>query len=114
MRIATLLLCLSLAACAGITLPSEPPPQDIAIAPAAARAPIVSAPIAAVATPPAERPAPVAAAAPQTSAMSDPERLQQARVDCWAKVERQGRIRDIDRRIAFVDKCLADELKAGR
>ena len=111
MRIATLLLCLSLAACAGITLPSEPPPQDIAIAPAAARAPIVSAPIAAVATAPAQ---PVAAAAPQTSAMSDPERLQQARVDCWAKVERQGRVRDIDRRIAFVDKCLADELKSGR
>ena len=110
MRIATLLLCLSLAACAGITLPSEPPPRDIAITPAAASAPIVSAPIAAVATAPAER----VVAAPQTSAMSDPERLQQARVDCWAKVERQGRVRDIDRRIAFVDKCLADELKAGR
>jgi len=110
MRIATLLLCLSLAACAGITLPSEPPPRDIAITPAAASAPIVSAPIAAVATAPAER----VVAAPQTSAMSDPERLQQARVDCWAKVERQGRVRDIDRRIAFVDKCLADELKANR
>jgi len=110
MRIATLLLCLSLAACAGITLPSEQPPQDIAIAPAAARAPIVSAPIAAIATAPA---APVVAA-PQISDLSDPERLRQARVDCWAKVERQGRVRDIDRRIAFVEKCLADELKAGR
>ena len=110
MRIATLLLCLSLAACAGITLPSEQPPRDIAIMPAAASAPIVSAPIAAIATAPAK---PVVAA-PQTSAMSDPERLQQARVDCWAKVERQGRVRDIDRRIAFVEKCLADELKANR
>ena len=110
MRIATLLLCLSLAACAGITLPSEQPPRDIAITPAAVSAPIVSAPIAAIATAPAK---PVVAA-PQTSAMSDPERLQQARVDCWAKVERQGRVRDIDRRIAFVEKCLADELKAGR
>jgi len=110
MRIATLLLCLSLAACAGITLPSEPPPRDIAITPAAASAPIVSAPIATIAAAPAER----VVAAPQTPDMSDPERLQQARVDCWAKVERQGRVRDIDRRIAFVDKCLADDLKANR
>ena len=78
MRIATLLLCLSLAACAGITLPSEPPPRDIAITPAAASAPIVSAPIAAIAAAPAER----VVAAPQTPDMSDPERLQQARVDC--------------------------------
>ena len=108
MRFATPLLCLSLTACAGINLPAEQPAPNTAVSPAAVSAPVVSAPVIAAAIGPA-RPA---AADPLASVMSDPERLQQARVDCWARVERQGRIRDIDRRVAFVDKCVADEMKA--
>jgi hypothetical protein len=36
----------------------------------------------------------------------------QARVECWAKVEKERRLRDIDRRVAFVDKCVSDAMKA--
>jgi hypothetical protein len=36
--------------------------------------------------------------------------MQEARVDCWAKVEKQRGLRNIDGRIAFVDKCVADAL----
>jgi len=108
MRTATLLICLSLTACSGFRLPGEPFAPDIAIAPAATGA---------LATPAAPAPSttaiagPVVPAATPPPALSGPERLQQARVDCWAKVERQKSIRDIDRRIAFVDKCVTDDIK---
>jgi len=111
MRVATPLLCLILAACAGGTLPGEQPAPDTAIAPdaAATGAPVPS-------NPPAPRANQAARAAspppqPQPQATPAPDRLTQARVDCWMKVEHQKGIRDIDRRIAFVDKCVADTMK---
>ena len=53
----------------------------------------------------ASRPPPEPGEPPQ----NDP--LTQARVDCWMKVEGQKAIRDIDRRITFVDKCVAEKMK---
>ena len=35
----------------------------------------------------------------------------QARSTCWMKVESQKGMRNIDQRSAFVDKCVADEMK---
>jgi hypothetical protein len=111
MRVATPLLCLILAACAGGKLPGEQPAPDAAnLSPAtAASAPDAS-------NPPATRTNQAARAAspppqPQPQATPEPDRLTQARVDCWMKVEHQKGIRDIDRRIAFVDKCVADAMK---
>jgi hypothetical protein len=51
-----------------------------------------------------------AAAAPAPDSRPDSLRMQEARVDCWAKVEKQRGLRNIDGRIAFVDKCVADAL----
>jgi hypothetical protein len=111
MRVATPLLCLILAACAGGKLPGEQPAPDAAnpSAAAAANAPDAS-------NPPATRTNQAARAAspppqPQPQATPEPDRLIQARVDCWMKVEHQKGIRDIDRRIVFVDKCVADAMK---
>jgi hypothetical protein len=41
-----------------------------------------------------------------------PDPLTQARVDCWMKVETQKGLRAIDQRSAFVDKCVAEQLKS--
>ena len=41
-----------------------------------------------------------------------PDPLTQARVDCWMKVESQKGLRSIDQRSAFVDKCVAEQLKS--
>jgi hypothetical protein len=96
MRAATFLMCLCFAGCA---------------APTAAVAPDGASPTAAAA--PA---APPAAAPAQTANAPEPElreadRLMQARAACWMKVERVKIARDIDRRIVFVDKCVADAMK---
>jgi hypothetical protein len=100
MRIAILLMCLTLAGCAGAggKLPGEQP------APAAA----------ASAAPSGARPAASAQAASAPAAVVEvgPDVLTQARVDCWMKVEHQKGLRNIDKRIAFVDKCVDDEVKA--
>ena len=112
MRSGALLLCLGLAACAGGSLPGEQPAAEAtppAPGPAAAAAPETSAR-------PAPRPNQAARAAspppqPQPQAAPEPDRLTQARVDCWMKVEGQKGIRDIDRRTAFVDKCVTDTMK---
>jgi len=113
MRVATLLLCLALAACAGAggKLPGERPAPEADIPPAAASAPP---PAPAAAKPPAvgASPAAQAAATRSPAAASDPDILTQARVDCWMKVEHQKGLRNIDRRIAFVDKCVDDAVKA--
>lgn len=111
MRRAFLLLCLPLAACATATLPGEQPAPEAAAAapPPAASGPAASAPRpAARAAAAASNPAPP----PSAPVPSDTDRLTQARVDCWMKVEQQKALRDIDRRIAFVDKCVADQIKA--
>jgi hypothetical protein len=78
-------------------------------------------PLAATATPTAASPPagrrPPATRAAQPAAQTsppinpDPDALTQARVVCWMKVEEQKALRNIDRRIAFVDKCIADALK---
>ena len=41
-----------------------------------------------------------------------PDPLTQARADCWMKVESQKGLRSIDQRSAFVDKCVAEQLKS--
>jgi hypothetical protein len=38
--------------------------------------------------------------------------LTQARADCWMKVEGQKALRAIDQRVTFVDKCVAEQMKA--
>jgi hypothetical protein len=63
-----------------------------------------------------EQPAPeasaIAAAPPEDDSGRD--LLAEARVDCWAKVEHEKGLRDINRRIAFVDKCIANAMKGKR
>jgi hypothetical protein len=115
MRTATLLLCLALGACTTSLLPgAQPAPDDSAAAPAAGAAVVVSAPAAPVtraSPPPASRgPQSAAQRAAPPRAAPDPDALSQARVVCWMQVEQQ-KLRDIDRRIAFVDKCIADAMK---
>ena len=39
------------------------------------------------------------------------ERAQQARAQCWMKVESQKNLRGIDQRIAYVDKCVNEQVK---
>jgi hypothetical protein len=120
MRLVTLLSCLALAACSGGGFKDDPAAAEAAGLPAAA-ALAAPAPSATAARP---RPAPAAAgggssagggartaAARAPSEPADPGTLTQARVECWMKVESQRGIRDIDRRIAFVDKCVTDVMK---
>jgi hypothetical protein len=112
MRIAAPLLCLVLGACAGIALPTAEPP-----APQAASAPPPPA-----ASPPAGRAASsaggarggaatAAARAPAEPVDPGADPLTQARADCWMKVEGQKSLRGIDQRIAYVDKCVTDQMK---
>ena len=59
----------------------------------------------------------VAAAAPAARSSGEPGEvrpgpLTQARADCWMKVETQKGLRSIDQRSAFVDKCVAEQLKS--
>jgi hypothetical protein len=117
MRVATLLLCLSVAACqtagekpaAELAAPAAPAstvhPSAVAAAPAARSAGSGSGARGGSATAAARGDGePVEAAA-------DP--LTQARADCWMKVEGDKRLRGIDQRSAFVDKCVAEQMKNG-
>jgi hypothetical protein len=107
MRLATLLLSLAVAGCASTS-------SDDALN-AASPAAATAAPVAAGNPPPASQP-PVAPAAEKPAAppMTVAERLTQARVDCWMKVEQdRSTARNIDRRIALVDKCVAERTKAA-
>ena len=106
MRAVMLLLCLPLAACAGTTrLSGDPEPAALsAPAPAPAHAPPAPAAAAATSTTP-------AAPGPATPAARD---VTEAKVICWGKVEREKqRVRTIDQRIAYVEKCVADQMKAN-
>lgn len=88
-------LCLCLAACAGGTLPGEQPaPATTGFVPSVTAAP-----------------AGQAASSVEPAPGSPQERMQQAKVDCWMKVEHQKGLRGIDQRITFVDKCVADQIK---
>ena len=116
MRVAMLLLllCVPLAAC---NVTGENPPPKVATPPAAptAAAPAPSVP----ASPPPPRSAgsggarggSATAAARGDPVEAPPDSLLQARASCWAKVESQKGLRNIDQRSAFVDKCVADEMK---
>ena len=115
-RLASLLPCLALAAC--MLTGEETPPEA---ASAATAAPAASA----VTSRPAARSSSVGGdargAAATASAQGDgepvevrPDPLTQARVDCWMKVESQKGLRAIDQRSAFVDKCVAAQLKSKR
>jgi hypothetical protein len=90
----TLPICLLLAACAGGKLPGEQP------APGSAYTPSVTA-----------APRDQTATSLDPPAGSDGERVQQARAACWMKVESEKNLRGIDQRIAYVEKCVNDQVK---
>jgi hypothetical protein len=96
---AAVLLGLFLTGCAGGKLPGEQPAPRVA-GPAASASP-AAAPVA------------TASNAAPSSGRSDSPRVIEARADCWMKVEHERGLRDIDRRIAYVDKCVAERLKAN-
>ena len=93
-KAATLPICLLLAACAGGKLPGEQPASDSAYTPSVTAAP-----------------------RGQTATSLDPpegsdgERVQQARAACWMKVESEKNLRGIDQRIAYVEKCVNEQVK---
>ena len=96
MRVATLLVCLTLAACAGAKLPGS----DDAMSSISSYLPSVTA-------------APTGEDAtsldpPEGSAA---ERAQKARAQCWMKVEHEKNLRGIDQRIAYVDKCVTAQVR---
>ena len=101
MRMMMLWLGLALAGCTGSTLPDQPP------------APAATGNEAAPAKPNAATTQAPASTPDKTPVTLDSLQLTQARVDCWAKVEQQKGLRDIDRRIAFVDKCVDEAAKAA-
>ena len=113
MRVVSLLLCLVLAGC--LATGDQPAPNAAAPAPAA----IAAAP------PPPPSPARNAAGsaggprggASTAAARGEPEEVPpdpviQARTDCWMAVEHQKGLRSLDQRIAYVDKCVADQMKS--
>ncbi len=98
MRWSLLLFSLALVGCA-----STDDPFDTSATPASASASAASA-AAATSAP--------SGGAPTAAPMTAEQRLNQVRVDCWMKVERVKTARTIDQRIAFVDKCVADQSKS--
>jgi hypothetical protein len=96
MRFATLLVCLSLSACAGAKLPGS----DDSVSSISSYLPSA-----------------IAAPSGQAAASLDPpegsaaERTQKARAQCWMKVEHEKNLRGIDQRIAYVDKCVTAQLR---
>src|SRR5688500_6791587 len=95
MRVLVLLMCVALAGCAGDRVSGDSPSR-------------VRGAHAGALPPPAS--APAAAATPPTRSVRD---ATEAKVICWGKVEREKRIKSIDQRIAFVDKCVAEQLRAN-
>jgi hypothetical protein len=92
--LATLPMMLLLTACSGSALPGSKPASSSGIVPSVTAAPHG-----------------------QTAASLDPpegssaERVQQARSACWMKVESEKNLRGIDQRIAYVDKCVNEQVK---
>jgi len=95
-RFATLLVCLSLTACAGAKFPGS---DD--------QASSISSYL----------PSAITAPTGQGASSLDPpegssaERSQKARAQCWMKVEHEKNLRGIDQRIAYVDKCVTAQLR---
>ena len=109
MRVAILVLCLGLAACAGGSTTSEAPPFAPSATPAAAPG---SSPARSASPSGGARggAATAAARAEPVEAPADP--VMQARADCWMKVESPKALRGIDQRVAYVDKCVAEQTRA--
>jgi hypothetical protein len=105
MRLATLLLCACLTACAGVKLPGEASAPEASVT--AARPPVVASSMAGGGA----RGGATTAAARGEPVEVPPDPLTQARADCWMLVETQKGLRGIDQRIGFVDKCVADRAK---
>lgn len=122
MRALPLLLCLSLGACAGgVSLPSgdaallDPKPAASPPPPPAATPPQRSGRTVSGSTSGGARGGAVTAAARAPAEPVDPgvDPLIQARSECWMKVETNKSLRNIDQRVAFVDKCVADRMKGA-
>lgn len=111
MRAVTWLLVLALAGCAGGRLPGEVSGPADPAAPSQSAAPATPSPPAGSSS--ATAPTAWADSAEPPPRQPDSLQVTEARVQCWGKVERQKRLRDIDARIAFVDTCVADMLKAA-
>jgi beta-lactamase class A len=112
MRLAGLLLCLAVAGCAST---GSDDALNAASPAAAAAAPAAAAEPPAPAAAPSQPASASAAEKPAAPSMTPAERLTQARVDCWMRVEKDRSVaRNIDRRIALVDKCVAEKTKAAR
>jgi hypothetical protein len=92
--VAILPMMLLLAACAGNALPGAQPSSNAGFTPSVTAAP-----------------------RGQNATSLDPpegsaaERVQQARAGCWMKVESEKNLRGIDQRIAYVDKCVSEQVK---
>src|SRR5262245_23188346 len=98
MRWALLLFSFALAGCASTDDPFDTTPAASAAASASAAS------------------ASAGTSAPSGSAVAEApmtaqDRLNKVRGDCWMKVERVKTARTIDQRIAFVDKCVAEQSK---
>jgi hypothetical protein len=104
-----LLLLLCLGACG--TLPGEQPAPAISSAPTAAGSPSTARTAGGGGARGGATTAGIQAPAELVDPPPDP--LTQARADCWMKVESQKGMRGIDQRIAFVDKCVANQMKDG-
>jgi len=92
LRIATLLVCLMLAACAGGKMPgnSDTTSSISSFLPSSFSTPAKLDP-------------------PEGSSADEP--TIKARAQCWAKVEREKNLRGIDQRVAYVDRCVAAQLQ---
>jgi hypothetical protein len=125
MRPVALLLCLGLAACAGGKIPGEQPaPVAFAASDQPAPPPAVAAPSPNVRTAASggrggSTTAAKRAPAPSTATEDNPDAptptgdpLTQARADCWMRTEKL-KMRDVDARAAFVDKCVHEVMKSG-
>jgi len=94
-KLATLLVCLLLTACAGAKFPGS---DD--------QASSISSFL----------PAAITAPAGQSAALDPPEgssaeRTQKARAQCWMKVEHEKNLRGIDQRVAYVEKCVTAQVR---
>jgi hypothetical protein len=111
MRAAALLLCFFLAGC--LATSDQPAPQATAPAPAAtAAAPPSPAARGSAGSGGGPRGGATTAAARGEPEEVPPDPVVQARTDCWMAVEHQKSVRSLDQRIAYVDKCVADQMKA--
>src|SRR5881394_3380621 len=105
MRVLSLLLCFLLAGCLATGDQPVPPaaaPPPASPSPARSSAGSAGGPRGGAST----------AAARGEPEEVPPDPVIQARTDCWMAVEHQKGLRSLDQRIAYVDKCVADQMKS--